>query len=424
MDSIDYLEFYYYYAASYIRYVVSFVASKLEKYPTEIKVAAVISVICGFVMIILFLRMLFMSGGRKRIRLLKEHTEEVYSDGMKYLLSGEATEEMSSDDIYKLFGIDRQINPEPLKKSREKQVFADVFYNYFINAKSEGAKMSNIRTMLHVFGIPEHLEKQVSLAAMKQKVDALNKLRAFGLPISTWIVNKLLNSKYLRLQRLAMYTIIVSSSDSSLEYFETEFFDKNSCIKDEIELAYSLSRRRKAGLKLPDLARWAKMHNREFTQCMFVRLMRRFGQVEYCGELRELFAQTRKKKLIEEISRTWGYLNYVEGEQTLIDSMLTQPDDTKVAIMHALTRFGTGRGLDTMVDSFRHSHNPHVRYEALRCLYNYGTAGREMFNKLESEAREADQKYFEFFHNPITLGKVRLDKEQAYHPSVETLLNG
>jgi hypothetical protein len=108
----------------------------------------------------------------------------------------------------------------------------------------------------------------------------------------------------------------------------------------------------------------------------------------------------------------------------MIDSLLTQPDDTKVAIMHALTRFGTGRGLDAMLDGFRHSNNPHVRYEALRCLYNYGDAGRAAFDKLELEATEEDSKYFSFFHNPITLAKVRLDREQAYHPSVETVLNG
>ena len=50
--------------------------------------------------------------------------------------------------------------------------------------------------------------------------------------------------------------------------------------------------------------------------------------------------------------------------------------------------------------------------------------GRAMFYKLEKEATEADRKYFAFFNNPITLEKIRLDKEQAYHPSVETVFNG
>ena len=424
MDTIAYLRYYLYYVASYIRFVVSFVASKLEKYPTEVKVAAVIAVLCVFAMFVLFVRMLIMSGYRKSLRLLREHTEEKYGDAMRFLLSSEAPDQMSKVEICELFGIDPTVDDEPLKKSKEKKVFAEVFYNLFINEKAENARMSNIHSMLEVFGISEHLEKEVSLGTKRRKVDALNMIRAYGLSISPWIINKLLNSKNLRLQRLAMYTVIVSSSDSTMDYFETEFFDNNSCIKDEIELAYSLNRRRKAGLKLPNLARWAHMHKREFTQCLFVRLMRRFNQVEYCDQLRDLFVPGNKKKLIEEISRTWGYLHYVDGEQLLIDSLLTQPDDTKVAILHALTRFGTGRGMDAMMDGFRHSLNPHVRYEALRCLYNYGDEGRRAFEKLELESSEADAHYFSFFHNPITLAKVRLDREQAYHPSVETVLNG
>ena len=424
MDTIAYLRYYLYYVASYIRFIVSFVASKLEKYPTEVKVAAVIAVLCVFTMFVLFVRMLIMSGYRKSLRLLREHTEETYGDAMRFLLSSEAPDQMSKVEICELFGIDPTVDDEPLKKSKEKKVFAEVFYNLFINEKAENARMSNIHSMLEVFGISEHLEKEVSLGSKRRKVDALNMIRAYGLSISPWIINKLLNSKNLRLQRLAMYTVIVSSSDSTMDYFETEFFDNNSCIKDEIELAYSLNRRRKAGLKLPNLARWAHMHKREFTQCLFVRLMRRFNQVEYCDQLRDLFVPGNKKKLIEEISRTWGYLHYVDGEQLLIDSLLTQPDDTKVAILHALTRFGTGHGLDAMLDGFHHSHNPHVRYEALRCLYNYGTEGRKAFDKLELEASEEDSKYFSFFHNPITLAKVRLDREQAYHPSMETVLNG
>ena len=424
MDTIAYIRYYLYYIASYIRFIVSFVASKLEKYPTEVKVAAVITVLCAFTIFVLFIRMLIMSGYRKSMNQLREHTKETYSDAMKFLLSSEAPEQMTKEEICQLFGVDLAVDSEPLKKAKEKQMFAEVFYDLFINEKSESARMANIHTMFEIFGIPEHLEKEVSLGSKKKKVDALNMIRAYGLSISPWIINKLLNSKNLRLQRLAMYTVIVSSSDSTMDYFETEFFDKNSCIKDEIELAYSLNRRRKAGLKLPNLARWAHMHKREFTQCLFVRLIRRFNQVESCAALKDLFNQSRKKKLIEEISRTWGYLHYVEGEQMMIDSLQMQPDDTKVAIMHALTRFGTGHGLDAMIDGFHHSNNPHVRYEALRCLYNYGDAGRKAFEKLELDASEEDSKYFSFFHNPITLAKVRLDREQAYHPSVETVLNG
>ena len=234
----------------------------------------------------------------------------------------------------------------------------------------------------------------------------MSMIRTFKLPVSPWVINKLLNTKYLMVQRLAMYSNIMLSSDNDLDYFETDFFDKHCCIRDEIELAYSLQRRRKAGLKLPNLARWANLQKNERSQCMFVRLMRRFDELEYCDQLVELFKnQPRKKKLIEEISRTWGYLHFTDGEDLLMDALLTQPDDTKVAIMHALTRFATGRSLSSLLEGFQNTTNPHVRFEALRCMYNYGEEGRDLFEDLEKNAKEEDKK----FHGAVGTGIVNND---------------
>ena len=344
---------------------------------------------------------------------------------MAWILSEDANYIASNEEILTAFGLDSSHAPKDiLKKDVEKNMFSEVFYMAYITEKSESSKIENIHNMLSLFGVSDYLEKEVSIGNMWRITDGLHKLRAFKIQVSPWVVNKLLNSRNMHVQRLAMYTTIMSSSDSALEYFETDFFDKHCCIRDEIELAYSLQRRRKEGLKLPNLARWAHIQKNEKTQCMFVRLMRRFEEVEYCGQLTDLFHESKKKKLIEEISRTWGYLHYVDCEDLLIDALMTQPDDTKVAIMHAMTRLATGKSLDAMLEGYRVTTNPHVRYEALRCIYNYGREGRSLFYQLENEATEADKKYFAFFNNPITLEKIRLDKEQAYHPSVETVFNG
>ena len=366
-----------------------------------------------------------MSWKNKRTQRLRDRIEKKYGKGMEYIVSQEASELLSEEDIERAFGFDRsELDGPLLKNNREKHMFVEIFYLYFISKRSELSKTENSHTMLRMFDIPDYLEKEISLGSMKHKANALSKMRTFKLPISPWVINKLLNSKYMRVQRLAMYSNVMSSSDSALDYFETDFFDKNCCIKDEIELGFSLQRRRKMGLKLPNLARWAHIQSNEKTQCMFVRLMRRFNEIEYCGELKDLYNDSKKKKLIEEISRTWGYLRYIESEELLKKALLTQPDDTKVAIMHALTRLATGNSLDALLDGFKNTTNPHVRYEALRCIYNYGPEGRALFQELEKNSTDADKKYFDFFNNPITLEKIRLDKEQAYHPSVETVFNG
>ena len=369
--------------------------------------------------------LIYLSHKGKKLRKLQRRIEEKYGQGMDYMLSADAQKRMSEQDIASVFGIEHDaIGKEILKNRSEKEQFVQIFYQRFITKRSESANRENITSLLYLFGIPDFLEKEVSLRSMKHKVNAMSKIRTFKLPVSPWVINKLLSSKYLRVQRLAMYTNIMLSSDSDLDYFETDFFDKHCCIKDEIELAYSLQRRRKSGRKLPNLARWANLQKNERSQCMFVRLMRRFNQLQYCNQLTELYkTQPRKKKLIEEISRTWGYLDYKEGEDLLIDALLIQPDDTKVAIMHALTRFATGKSLGALLEGYYNTTNPHVRFEALRCIYNYGEEGRAKYHELEENALDIDKKFFDFFNNPITLEKISLDKEQAYHPSVETVYN-
>lgn len=395
-------------------------------YPAEIKVAVTVTAFCLVMMGIMGFGLIYLSHKNKKQRKIQRRIEDKYGKGMDYMLSAEAQKRMSEQDIASVFGIEHDaIGKEILKNRNEKEQFVQIFYQRFITIRSDSANRENITSLLYLFGIPDFLEKEVSLRSMKHKVNAMSKIRTFKLPVSQWVINKLLSSKYLRVQRMAMYSNIMLSSDSDLDYFETDFFDKHCCIKDEIELAYSLQRRRRAGLKLPNLARWANLQKNERSQCMFVRLMRRFDELEYCGQLTELYkTQTRKKKLIEEISRTWGYLHYTDSEELLVDALLTQPDDTKVAIMHALTRFATGNALAALLEGFQNTTNPHVRFEALRCMYNYGEDGRAMFYDLEKNAKEADKKFFDFFKNPITLERIRLDKEQAYHPSVETVYNG
>ena len=423
--AISSIRYYILLVVAYFKYILQYVFDKFVDYPWETKVAFLILVVCSTLIIIIWASLLVASIREKRKHWLHHKMEQNYGKGMDYILSSEASELLSRAQIAHFFDLDVSvIGKSILNGKHEKAAFVDLFYTKFITQRSESSRMENIHKMLGMFEIPEFLEKEVSHGNMKRKVLALNKIRPFKLPLNTWVVNTLLNSRYLHVQRLAMYSTIMSSSDSSLEYFETDFFDKHCCIKDEIELAYSLQRRRKEGLKLPNLARWAHIQKNEKAQCMFVRLMRRFNEVEYCGQLTDLFGENKKKKLIEEIARTWGYLHYTECEDLLIEALLTQADDTKVAIMHAMTRLATGKSLNALLEGFANTTNPHVRYEALRCIYNYGAQGRKLFKKLESEATEADKKYFAFFNNPITLEKVRLDREQAYHPSVETVFNG
>jgi len=89
-------------------------------------------------------------------------------------------------------------------------------------------------------------------------------------------------------------------------------------------------------------------------------------------------------------------------------------------ILHAVARINSGKRIDLFTYAYETSLNPHVRFEALRCLYNYGVQGRTKLKDLENNATPVDKKFFDFFHNAITLQNIPLDEVQIYHQTIET----
>ncbi len=426
MDTVSVISYYFHLLVSYVSYFSTYYSDKFRDYPYEVKTA--IWVIQMIVVSILIMVIMIERQERiiiKRRRVIKK-LEGQYGEAIDYIFSIEDEHKMSRDEITSHFHVkEKDLQKRGLlANDHERRLMCRLIYERLIHDDIAGpSRTKNLHVLIDIFNLPSFLESEVSLGRMHRKVKAMTMVRAFKLYVSPWVINKLMNSRQTRVRRLALYLSVMSSSDSELEYFETDFFDKNSCIYDEIELGYTLHRRRAAGLKLPNLAHWAHIQKNDNTRCMFVRLMRRFDQREYCDQLTSLFLESKHKKLIEEISRTWGYLHYADGEQYLVNTMLTQPDDTKVAIMHAVTRMASGKNLELLLDGYSNTTNPHVRFEALRCMYSYGDEGRALLKKLEAEAPQNDKKFFSFFHNPITLARIPLDKEQAYHPSVETVYN-
>ena len=422
MYTLPTLKYFWYQFVGYVTHYATYFYNMYYDFPYEVKIAVNIIISTLVMICLLLVAMLVKSQKDARERRTMQKMQKRFSSVINHVMYAEIKLDMSTSEMVELVHrMDPTKSKELPTNRQERCAFCKIVFDHFITDTPDNSRIHNIHVLLDVFGIPSFLENQVSLGSMSKKVCALSMMRAFRLYINPWVINKLLNSKSIRVRRLAMYSSIMSSSDSDLDYFETDFFDENNCIYDEIELGYALHRRTAAGLQLPNLAHWAHWQKQHSTRCMFVGLMRRFDQREYCSQLVDLFQESRHKKLIEEISRTWGYLHYTDGEQMLIDTFLMQPDDTKVAITHALTRMATGKSLHVLLNGYRHTGNPHVRFESLRCLYNYGAEGRAMFDRIEQTAPPADRKFFDFFHNSITLYRIPLDKEQAYHPSVETV---
>lgn len=417
MDTISHLSFWYNLIETYFVIGTTWLFDNYSEFAWIVKVAAISLTISILLIIISQLRIFNNSWKRRKKRKTEKKLVDKYGDAINHALSPEANPNMSREEMFALLDIDPQhYDPKTiLKDDREKLAMARLIYQSRIadEAKVEGHR--NLHVLLGIFGTKEFLEETIVKDKLHLKVEALLMLRAFKTPTNQWIANTLVNSKRKRVQRLAMYASIMSSSNTDLDYFESEFFDENFCLYDEIQLGFILQRRRSSKRKIPNLAHWAHLQKNASTQCVFVRLMRQFNQKEYCNELEEFFVHDADSQLIEEIARTWGYLKYTDGEPLMRDMLMTQPDEGKVAIMHAITRIGSGESLHTLVDMYKNSGSQLVKYEALRCIYLYGEEGRAVFEEMRFNATPGDMKLFDFFTNELTKQNIPLEKTARYH---------
>lgn len=419
MYTINLIEYYFDLAVTWVSQYVMWLYNEFMEFPIIIKIAAVSVTISALLIIFTLFRILWNGLRNRKWRKQYNKLDKKYGEGIRYILSPEAGGNMTRDEILDVLDLDpdsRRDRGNILKSYKERLSFARLVYHYRISEEASLGRRKNLHILLDIFQIQPFLEEVVNNGKMRLKAEVLHMIRAFKLPVNQWIANQLRNSKRYRVRRLSMYASIMSSSNQDLDYFETEFFDKNCCIYDEIQLGYVLQRRKAMKRKIPNLALLAAAQTVPTTQAVFIRLMRQFEQAEFCSDLEELFNNSHNKVLTQEICRTWGYLKYYPGEELMQEIILTQPDETKVAIMHALTRLKTGKSLGVLVDGYRNSGDPSVRYEALRCLFNYGREGYLKFKELEAAAPEADKQIFEFFNNPITREETRLNKDAAYEP--------
>lgn len=420
MNTINWIAYYFNVAVTYITYVVTYLYDYFREFPFIIKVATISLIISGLLIILSFLRLIWNALKRVKQRKMMKRINKRFSEGVRAVMSPESNNNMTRDDVIEAFNFHEYENsehrnyPALLKNDKERMALCRLIYEIRISDDSAIARKKNLKTLLDLFELSEFLERTVNRAPMELKVEAMHMFLAFKLPISPWIANQMMNTKRIRAKRLAMYTSIMANTITNMNYFETKYFDDNCCIYDEIQIGYALQRMKSIKRRIPNIAHWAKLQKNPISQCIFIRLMRQFNQREYCADLEELYQYDSDKKVIEEISRTWGYLHYEEGEEMMRDLMMTQNDDTKVAIMHALTRIASGKSLEALITGYRHSGSQHVKYEALRCIYSYSEEGKAKFAELEASATPAESRLFEFFHNKYTFKEIELADTDTY----------
>lgn len=437
MIEFDQISYFTYWLSVHVAWTVHWLRMLRAAYfgqPAEIKTAIAIIIGSVLAMAVIMVLLLCRALGEWRQRRNMQNVRSRYGAKIDYVMSDPdiVNQNIGVDDVLGIFGVRKGINEKEslqnarnlIRSKRDKRLFCQLVYERLLGDTGELCSLNNIRVMLEVLGLYRFLEQELDHGNWQTKVRILNMMSVFRLKVDSWLTNVLLLSKSQVVRRLAVHASIMSSADTKLEYFESDTFGRHCCIKDEIELGYSLQRRRAGGLQLPNLARLALLHDDVGSQCIFVKLMRYFGQSEYCGQLVELFRRNRDHRLAMEIACTWGYLKYTDGEELLREALLTRSDDVQVSFMQALTRMDTGRSVEVLAGVFKSAASNVISYEALRCLYNYGEAGRSKFDELKAAAEgTAKEVLFTPFGKASMEAFIVMDKVLDYEPTGTTVYN-
>lgn len=417
MDTIAEISYWYNLILTYLTIGITWLFDQFRDFAWVVRIAAISLTVSVWLILSTMFRIFRRAWKRRKWNKIEKRLKEKYLEGVEFVLSNNAPQNMTRDDILELLGI-QSSDSDPtklLKDWKERMCMSRIIYRARISEDAQVKDSRNLQLLLRIFGIIVFLEEVVLKDQEHLKAEAMMMLRSFKVQTNQWIANQLKNSKKKRVKRMAMYANVMTSSNTDLAYFESDFFKENFNMYDEIQLGFVLQSRLSAKRKIPNLAHWATLQTDPRAQAIFIRMMRHFNQKDFCEELEEMFNHNADTEIIEEIARTWGYLKYTQGEETLRDMMLTQPDRGKVAIMHALTRMGTGNSLGTLIDGYRNSGSPHVKFEALRCIYLYGDAGKAKYGELKAQATEQEKRYFAFFENPLTMKDIPLEATAHYH---------
>lgn len=380
-------------------------------YPFVLQVA-IISIIISIILIV-FNLLVMRRNSRKhnKAKRVNKKLRKKYEDALKYIFSEESPKKMSRDDVIEELGIKHDDTPGHLLKNELERIeFSRIMYDLKLHVNSSERRNENILIVCDIFGLANFLEKQVNSGSDAEKIECLRIIWALRIPVNVWLSNTLKNTTSNYLHRMLAYASMSTSTNSSLEYFDSEFFGKECCQYDEIQLGYLFQKRRKLHLDIPDLVHWINIHTSTQARCIFIRLMRKFDLKDSCSALDEIFLNTNDNHLIKEIIRTWGFLKYERGVELMLNVFLLQPDDSKIAIMRAIQRIEVYKEPNSLfLDTYNSNSSFAVRREALRCLYNCGDTGKRMVAELEAEAEDKDKNLFSFFHNAITMQELEID---------------
>jgi len=324
--------------------------------------------------------------GKKRLQKIAKNK---YADKIKDILESEKI--YYPQDIADIL----RCNVKKLS-DRKKRILTNIILN--LRSKEESINKENYRNVINYFNLQQFWEKKLKFGSMASRQRALRKLDDFNIEIPGAVISSLTNNRNQFLRKRARSYYMHLSQNSPFKFLD-ENFDNTFNEWDKVEIHRILSKKVEEE-ELPSLIQWIKnSENTEF-KCFLVNEIKHFKQKESCYYLLEIL-DTSDVKLKQACIEALGELKCQLAEKKLIDSYQQQPVYIQQSIIKTILKLDSGESLSFLEEAYFDAHDSESKLIILHAIYNYGMAGRKLFDSMQKDTEGFSKQMFDHVSNPL-----------------------
>lgn len=326
---------------------------------------------------------------------LGKNIKDRYEDRIRHIMT--TKEIYLRDDIHEIM----RCNVGKLSGKKRK-----TFTNEILGIYQSGKNIneSNYRTLIDYLELQPYWERKIKSGTISSRLRALRKLDDFNIEMTGVVIASLTNSRNRFLRKRARSYYMHLSKNSPYKFLN-EDFDRTFNDWDKIELHQVLSEKAEEGL--PNLTQWIKNSNNTAFKCFLVDEIKYLGQKEGCQYLLEIL-DTPDIELRKHCIGTLGELKCVKAEKELIRSYTQQPVIIQQSIIRTIQKLYTGEALSFLEDAYLGAHDSETKMLTLYAIYNYGPAGRKLFDSLRMNVKGFPQLMFDHVSNELLQSQLAI----------------
>ncbi|NDW09993.1 HEAT repeat domain-containing protein [Dysgonomonas sp. 520] len=301
-------------------------------------------------------------------------------------------------EIYSLEDIKTRLNFNAKKlNSSKKRILTNIILNIRAKEGDEYINEINYQNVIDSFGLREFWESKLKYGNLSSRQRALRKLDDFDIEIPGSMITSLTYNRNQYLRKRARSSFMYFSKSSPFKFLD-EDFDKTFNSWDKVEIHRMLSRRVHEGL--PNLSQWVKNSTNSDFQCFLVDEIKFFNQVKCSSHLLEML-DTHDINLRKHIIDALGEMRCMETEEHLTKDYVLQPQVVQHSIIRAVQNINSGKSLSFLEDAYNNAHDRESEIIILKAIFNYGSAGRKLFDSLKEVSGGFSTLIFEHVSNPL-----------------------